>query len=199
MHTVERGAGLVVGGPGGDAWLPGGFAVPAGLTLVALLAFRYRLRRLGHVLGYVGSTTDAALGRFVEQKTVVLDTYRRDGRAVPTAVSIAVDGDRAVVRTFEKAGKTRRLRGRPDVRVAPSTSRGAPRGPALPAVARRLGGPDAVAAARLLRRKYPLLHGLLVPLAHRVGRARTGRTVYFELVPDAAADHPGAATTGGPA
>jgi PPOX class probable F420-dependent enzyme len=194
LHAVHLGAALVAGGAGPDARVVGGFAVAVGLTVLVGLAFRLRLRRLGHVLGHVGATTDAALQPFVEQKTVVLDTFRRDGSAVPTAVSIAVDGDRAVVRTFEKAGKTRRLRRDPDVRIAPSTARGAPRGPAIRAGARLLDGPDAVAAARLLRRKYPVLHGVLVPLAHRVGRARTGRTVHVELVP--AADRPTPAAGG---
>ncbi len=40
-------------------------------------------------------------------------------------------------------------------------------------------------AARLLRRKHPLLQGVLVPLAHHVLlRRTTGRTVHFELRPD---------------
>ncbi|MDQ4119006.1 MAG: PPOX class F420-dependent oxidoreductase [Actinomycetota bacterium] len=124
------------------------------------------------------------LDRFVHQPTVVLTTYRRDGTPVPTAVSIAVDGDRAVFRTFAKAGKARRLRNDPTVEVAPSTVRGTPTGPALRGTARRLDGDEDRAAARLLRRKHPLLHGVVVPLAHRVGRARTGRTIHFELLPD---------------
>jgi hypothetical protein len=28
-----------------------------------------------------------------------------------------------------------------------------------------------------------LLHGLLVPLTHRLGRAKTGKTVHFQLTP----------------
>jgi PPOX class probable F420-dependent enzyme len=114
---------------------------------------------------------------------VALTTFRRDGTPVSTPVSIAVDGDRAVFRSFAKAGKTRRMRRDPAVEVAPSTFRGRPTGPALRGTARMLDGAEAEAAARLLRRKYPVLHGVLVPLAHRLGRRRTGRTVHFELVP----------------
>lgn len=178
LHAGHHATDLDLGGRGVDAWLLGALAI-----LIAF-ALRRRLRRLGYVAGYVSSTTNEALAPFVGQKTVVLDTYRRDGSAVPTAVSIAVDGDRAVMRTFEKAGKTRRLRHDPEVRIAPSDSRGTPRGPAIRALARRLEGAEAREAARLLRRKYPLLHGVLVPLVHRVGRARTGRTVHFEATPD---------------
>ncbi len=38
-------------------------------------------------------------------------------------------------------------------------------------------------AARVLRAKHPLLHGVVVPLTHRLARSKTGRTVHFELVP----------------
>ena len=179
LHAVNHALDLDIGGRRLDAWLLGAWAV-----LVAF-ALWVRLRRLGYVLGRLGATTNEALAPFVGQKTIVLDTYRCNGRAVPTAVSIAVDGDRAVVRTFEKAGKTRRLRHDATVRIAPSDSWGTPCGPAIRARARRLEGPAARLAARLLRRKYPLLHGVLVPLAHRVGRAKTGHTVHFEVVPDA--------------
>jgi PPOX class probable F420-dependent enzyme len=127
-------------------------------------------------------TPTPALAPFVTQRTVALTTYRRNGTPVSTAVSIAVDGDRAVFRSFTKAGKTRRLRRNPAVEVAPSTFLGRPTGPAVRGTARLLDGAEARAAARLLRRKHPFLHGVLVPLAHRIGRARTGQTVHFELV-----------------
>lgn len=123
-----------------------------------------------------------ALRHLTDQRTVLLETFRRDGTPVATPVSIAVDGPRAVVRTFARAGKTTRLRRNPEVRVAPCTVRGTPTGPALAARARALEGDEARIAARLLRRKHPLLHGVLVPLAHRVGRRRTGRTVHYEIV-----------------
>jgi PPOX class probable F420-dependent enzyme len=124
------------------------------------------------------------LAPFVKQRTVALTTYRRDGTPVSTAVNIAVDGDRAVFRSFAKAGKTRRLRRDQSVEVAPSTFLGRPTGPAIRGTARLLDGAEAKEAARLLRRKHPLLHGFLVPLAHRVGRRRTGRTVHFVLTPE---------------
>jgi PPOX class probable F420-dependent enzyme len=92
---------------------------------------------------------------FVTQRTVALTTYRRNGTPVSTAVSIAVDGDRAVFRSFAKAGKTRRLRRNPAVEVAPSRFLGRPTGPAVRGTARLLDGAKASAAARLLRRKAP--------------------------------------------
>jgi PPOX class probable F420-dependent enzyme len=178
IHAANHAADLDIGGRDSDPWLL------AALSVAVILALRQRLRQIGHVVGYVRPATTPALGRFVEQKTVVLTTHRRDGTPVPTPVSLAVDGDRAVVRSFEKAGKTRRLRHDPTVEVAPSTARGVPTGPKLRAQARRLDGPESRDAARLLRRKHPLLHGVVVPLAHRAGRSRVGRTVHFEVVPE---------------
>ena len=180
IHAANHVADLDIGGRESDAWLLGA------LSVLVVLALRQRLRGIGYVVGYVRPATTPALARFVEQKTVVLTTHRRDGTPVPTPVSLAVDGDRAVVRSYEKAGKTRRLRNDPTVEVAPSTARGAPTGPALRAQIRRLDGPEAREAARLLRRKHPVLHGVVVPLAHRTGRSRLGTTVHFELVPDPA-------------
>jgi uncharacterized protein len=107
------------------------------------------------------------------QWAVLLTTFRRDGRAVGTPVSIAVDGGRGYVRSPGNAGKVKRLRNDPRVELAPCTARGRPTGPAVPAVARRLDGDEARRAAALLRRRHPVLQGLLVPLAHRVLRCGT--------------------------
>jgi PPOX class probable F420-dependent enzyme len=87
------------------------------------------------------------------------------------------------VRSFERAVRKRRLRHDPRLTICPSTARGTPTGPDIEATARRLAGVEYARAGRLLARKYPLLHGVLVPLTHRLGRAKTGRTVHFELTP----------------
>ena len=140
---------------------------------------------MGIFVTATAAATSPELAPFVRQKTVLLTTYRRDGTPVGTPVSIVVDGDHAYLRSFEKAWKTRRLARNPDAIVAPSTMRGRPTGPGLPATVRRVEGAQAAAARRALARKYPLLHGLLVPTMHRLGRARTGRTVHFVLTPAA--------------
>ena len=164
-----------LGGRRADAWLL------AGLSLVVAAALLRRLRRGGWVVGSVCAATDPALAPFETQKTVVVATFRRSGEGVATPVSLAVAGDRAVFRTFARSGKTARLRRDPRVLVAPSTARGRVVGPSIPGRARPLDGPQAGEAARLLRRKYPLLHGVLVPLAHRLMRSRLGRTVHYEV------------------
>lgn len=121
-----------------------------------------------------------ALAPLAHQDTVLLTTYRRDGTPVGTPVSIVVDGDRAVARSYASAGKIKRIRRNPEVTVAPSTFRGRPTGPAIRARARLLEGDEAAAARRALARRYPILHGVVVPLFHRL----TGKTtVYLELRP----------------
>jgi uncharacterized protein len=121
-----------------------------------------------------------ALEPFVRQWAVLLTTYRRDGRPVGTPVSIAVDEDRAFVRTWDTSGKFKRIRNNPEVEVAPYTVLGRATGPAIHTRARVLEGDESARAARLLARKHPILHGLLVPAVHRL---RGNETVHLELTP----------------
>jgi PPOX class probable F420-dependent enzyme len=176
-HAVNHAVDLHLGGHSSDPW---GLAALSLLTAAALVV---RLGQLGWVIGEVTTATIPLLTRFVRQKTVPVTTYRQDGRPVGASGSLAVDGDQTYLRSFEKAGKTRRIRHNPRVEVAPSTARGRPTGPGIQATARSLQGAEARRAARLLAAKHPLLHGVLVTLAHRLGRAKTGKTVHFQLTP----------------
>lgn len=125
---------------------------------------------------------DAALGlqRFARERAVLLTTYRKDGSPVATPVNIAVEGDRAFFRTYDKAGKAKRLRRDPEVEFAPSTMRGRATGPAARGRARLLTGDEARHASALIARKHRVLQGLLVPLAHRLRRYRT---LHYEVTP----------------
>jgi uncharacterized protein len=120
----------------------------------------------------------ASFAPFARQGTVLLTTFRRDGTPVQTPVSIAVDGTRAFIRTWDTAGKAKRIRNNPEVTIAPSTVRGRPTGPSIPAHARILSGAESARAGRLLAGKHPILHGLLVPLGHRL---RGNTTIHIEL------------------
>lgn len=124
------------------------------------------------------AATPPALSSFVRQKTILLKTRKRDGTWVDTPVSIVVQGDRAYVRTYDKSWKSKRLRNFAEVRFAPSTFRGRPSGPEVHARARLLEGEEASVAVRLLARKYPVMHGVLVPLSHRLMRTTT---LHYEL------------------
>jgi PPOX class probable F420-dependent enzyme len=117
---------------------------------------------------------------FVKQWAVLLTTYKRDGTPVGTAVNIVVERDHAYFRTWDTAWKLRRIRNNPEVEVAPSTALGMPTAPAIEARARVLEGEESAHAGTLLARKYPVSHGLLVPLLHRL---RGNKTMHIELTP----------------
>ena len=119
---------------------------------------------------------------FRKRRTALLTTYKRDGAAVSTPVTIAVDGDHAYVRTWDSAWKAKRMRNNPAVLVARSTVRGRAIGPAIAARSRLLDGEEARRAARAIARRQPLLQGVLVPLFHKLMRYRT---LHYELTPDA--------------
>jgi uncharacterized protein len=114
-------------------------------------------------------------------KTILLTTYKREGTAVGTPVSIAFDGERAFFRSYDKAWKTRRLHRNSRVQIAPSTFRGKPTGPAVRARATLLEGEQAGIAARALARRHRVLQAIAVPTAHRLMRYRT---MHYELRPD---------------
>jgi uncharacterized protein len=120
------------------------------------------------------------LDRFVGQRTVLLSSFRRDGRRVGTPVNIAVEDDHAFIRSFDAAWKVRRMRRNPVVDVAPSTFGGKPQGPPTRFRTRQLEGAEAAHAADLIEAKHPILQGIIVPLGHRLKRVRT---LHFELTP----------------
>ena len=139
-----------------------------------------------------------ALEPFRDQKTVILTSYRKDGTPVDTPVHIAVEGDRAYVRTYASALKTKRLRRNPELELWPASNGTAPAvlalsrpkaasrvGVGIRARARELDADESPGAARALARKYPLLHGFLVPWMHR--HVYKTETVHFELTPEAGA------------
>lgn len=119
------------------------------------------------------------LARFGSHTTVLLETRKRDGSWVGTPVSLVVEADHAYFRTYDAAGKTKRLRNFPEVRLSPSTLRGKPRGPSITAQTRLLHGGEADHARDLLASSYPILHRRLVPWMHR---RRGWTTHHYEVI-----------------
>ena len=120
------------------------------------------------------------LERFTRQRNVLLTTYRRDGTAVDTPVHVAVVDGTAYIRTYGKAWKWKRVRNVPACELAPCTARGRRTGPVVGVCGRILEGDEAARAARALAAKYPVLHGLLIPRAHRLMRTPT---IHMAFVP----------------
>jgi uncharacterized protein len=111
--------------------------------------------------------------RLGAEKYVLLTTFRRDGRAVPTPVWVARDGDELVVFSAPDAGKVKRIRRDGTVRVAPCDLRGRRRGDDVPGHARLLDDAAARRVHGLITRKYGLL-GWLTALGGRLRRGSTG-------------------------
>ncbi|SCG48321.1 PPOX class F420-dependent oxidoreductase [Micromonospora inositola] len=113
------------------------------------------------------------LDRLAAEKYVLLTTFRKDGRAVPTPVWAVRDGDALAVWTVSDSGKVKRIRRDGRVTVAPCDVRGRPHGTAVPGHATicDLAGTRRVRA--LLKQKYRLL-GRLSLLGSRLRRGERG-------------------------
>ena len=99
VHTVNHVVDLDLGGSAAQAWL-------LGVMSAALIgAFALRLKQLGYILGAVTVATSPTLAPYVRQKTINLTTFRKDGTAGTSPVSIVVDGDRAYFRSFERRSR----------------------------------------------------------------------------------------------
>ena len=120
-----------------------------------------------------GTSTDWAA-----QKTINLETRKRDGSWVATPVSLAHVGNRLFFRTYSSSGKAKRLRNFPEVRVTPCTFLGKPTGSVVAGSARRVHGAEEQRARAALREQHPFLQGVAVPNAHR---ALKYRTLHYEL------------------
>ncbi len=112
-----------------------------------------------------------ALARLDREAYLNLATFRRSGVAVETPVWFAAHAGRLYVFTEGKAGKVKRLRANPEIRVAPCGVRGSLKGPWLPGRARRVEDAATLAAAyRALRRKYGIQMWLLDTFSRLAGR-----------------------------
>lgn len=80
-------------------------------------------------------TEPASVLDLADREYVLLTSYTRDGRAKPTPVWAARDGDALVVVTEADAWKVRRVRQQPRVTVAACDVRGRPRSAPVDGVA----------------------------------------------------------------
>jgi hypothetical protein len=98
-----------------------------------------------------------AFAAFAGQKYLSLETYRRDGRGVPTPLwfAAAPGGEPVLyVYTLHSSGKAKRLRRSPEAKIAPSDSRGKVTGAWIPVHATFVSGAEFDRGMALLNRKY---------------------------------------------
>jgi PPOX class probable F420-dependent enzyme len=97
----------------------------------------------------------AARSALDRERYVSLETFRKTGRAVATPVWFARSGDRYYVFSEADAGKVKRLRNDPRVRLAACNVRGKVHGPPHAGRAARRDDPETVERAyAALRAKY---------------------------------------------
>lgn len=113
------------------------------------------------------------LDELAAEKYVLLTTFRRDGRAVPTPVWAVRDGDALAVWTAADSGKVKRIRRDGTVTVAPCDVRGRPHGPAVRGYARLCDPAGTQRIRDLVKQKYRLL-GRLTLLGSRLRRGERG-------------------------
>jgi uncharacterized protein len=94
------------------------------------------------------------LAAFSRHRYLSLETYRRTGQAVATPVWFVVDRDVIYVYSLATAGKVKRIRNNPRVRIAPCDARGRLTGAWVEATARIVDERHAAQAHDLLRAKY---------------------------------------------
>jgi uncharacterized protein len=94
------------------------------------------------------------IAQFANAKYLNLETFRKIGVGVRTPVWFAPERDIFYIYTLPDAGKTKRIRNNPKVRIAPCDMRGNLRGAWVEARARICDGPEAAHGQELLRRKY---------------------------------------------
>jgi uncharacterized protein len=107
------------------------------------------------------------------EQYVLLTTFRRDGRGVPTAVWAVPDGTGLAVWTPVGTGKVKRIRNDARVTVAPCDFNGTLRGEAVEAQARIGDAADRDRVRAAIARKYGLT-GRLTVWGSRLRRGRDG-------------------------
>ena len=97
---------------------------------------------------------DRRLSQFSNQNYLNLESYRKAGTAVTTPMWFAEQNGILYVYSLANAGKVKRIRNNPRVRVVPSDLRGKPKGEWVDAEARIMDSPGAARGHRLLNEKY---------------------------------------------
>lgn len=138
--------------------------------------------RMRHRAAWSAADADTitGFGSLAGHKYALLITYRRDGRGVPSPVWFGRDErGRVYFDTEESAGKVKRIRNNPEVRLSPCDLRGKPLGPPAVGAARVLGPAEAEYAERVIAANYGLGRRLYTGVSTRL----PGSIVHVEVRP----------------
>jgi PPOX class probable F420-dependent enzyme len=111
------------------------------------------------------------------KKYCVVVTYKRSGEAVPSPLWFGTGNGKVYFQTGATTAKVKRIKRNPQVRVAPTTSRGRPLAAPFVGTARVVLSEEEAEAERWLRANYGLGRRLYSLFGERVA------TVYVEVTP----------------
>jgi PPOX class probable F420-dependent enzyme len=127
---------------------------------------------------------DARIARLDRESYISLATFRRDGRAVETPVWFAASRGRLYVFSEARAGKMKRLRNSPRLRVAACNVRGRVHGEWIEGVGRRIDDPATIERAYdALLAKYGWLMRITNFVSRLAGRIEGRAIIEIELGP----------------
>ncbi len=116
-----------------------------------------------------------------EGKYLLLTTFRKDGRAVPTPVWVVRDGDALAAWSATDAGKVKRIRRDGKVLVGPCDIKGKPTGESVEARAALLDEVGSDRVRGLVAKKYGIA-GKLTLWGSKLRRGRAG-SIGISIVP----------------
>jgi uncharacterized protein len=120
------------------------------------------------------------IDQFAGEKYLNVETFRKNGAGVATPVWFAENEGLLYIYSLSNAGKVKRIRNNPRVRVMPCDVRGKPKGEWVEGRARILDAAGAEHAHRLLDKKYGLVKKIGGVFSKLMKRERT--TIAIELV-----------------
>ena len=120
---------------------------------------------------------DDTFNQFTNQQYLNLENYRTNGTPVAKPMWFAEHQGILYVYSRAEAGKVKRLRRDPRVRVVPCTARGTPRGDWVLGTAHLLEEPEASLGHRLLTAKY----GWVKRLGDLISQLRTQTRVVIAI------------------
>ena len=100
------------------------------------------------------------LAGFAGEKYINVATYRKNGSAVYTPMWFAEEGGVLYVYSLANAGKVKRIRNNPRVKIAPCDVRGKPKGAWVEAQAQIVDASKAEYGHKLLTKKYGWMKSL---------------------------------------
>ena len=94
------------------------------------------------------------LERFIEQKYINLETYKKDGTSIRTPVWFVIDNDLIYIITRDSTGKVKRLKNNQNVRIVPCSFKGESKNGWIKGKAEKIAGEDADKVIELRKKKY---------------------------------------------